>query len=308
MSQHLADIRKAAVNGLELAYQCFGEPEHPTLLLVMGLGAQLQTWPSGFCQLLADSGYYVIRFDNRDCGQSSSFAQAGLPDLAAIMQGRPPALPPAYRLEDMADDAFALLDHLGIDQCHLAGASMGGMIVQLMALRQPQRLLSLMPIMSSSGDPTLPPPTPAAQAILLTPAPEPLAENTFVPFMIEGWRVLCGAALPFEEVRIRALVISTFRRGYNPTGVARQFAAILLDGDRTARLAGIKTPTLVIHGTQDPLLRPEAGRAIASAIPNAGFLAIEGMGHDIPQACWSQITSGMQQLMRSAPPFRDRTL
>lgn len=301
MSQHLADIRKAAVNGLELAYQCFGHPERPVLLLVMGLGAQMQTWPSGFCQRLADSGYYVIRFDNRDCGQSSSFAQAGLPDLAAIMQGKPPATPPAYRLDDMADDAFALLDHLDIDQCHLAGASMGGMIVQLMALRQPLRLLSLMPIMSSSGDPTLPPPTPTAQAILLTPAPEPLAENTFIPFVIEGWRVLCGDALPFEEARIRALATSTFRRGYNPAGVARQLAAILLDADRTSRLAGIKTPTLVIHGTEDPLIRPEAGRALASAIPHAGFLAIEGMGHDIPQVRWPQITSGMLQLMNSVP-------
>ncbi len=300
MNSRHTDIRMARVNNVDLAYQCFGDPAQPALLLVMGLGAQMQTWPEGFCRQLADQGYYVIRFDNRDCGQSSALDNAGLPDIAALMRGESPAMPLPYQLADMADDALGLLNYLGIRQAHVAGASMGGMIIQHMAFRQPNRLMSLIPIMTTSGDPSLPPPTPIAQAVLLTPAPVPLHELTFVPFCVQGWRVLCGAELPFEETRIRELAQSTFRRGYNPTGIARQFAAMLMDGDRTQRLGAIKTPTLVIHGRADPLISPQAGQAVANAIPGAQLALIDGMGHDIPQARWESIVGKMSGFMAQA--------
>ncbi len=300
MNSRQTDIRMARVNNVDLAYQCFGDSAQPVLLLVMGLGAQMQTWPEGFCQRLAEQGYYVIRFDNRDCGQSSSLDNAGLPDIGALMRGDSPTMPLPYGLDDMADDAFALLDYLQIKRAHVAGASMGGMIIQHMSLRQPDRLISLMPIMTTSGAPSLPLPTPTAQAVLLTPAPVPLHEHTFVPFCVQGWRVLCGADLPFEEPRIHELAQSTFRRGYNPAGIARQFAAILMDGDRTHRLGAIKTPTLVIHGSADPLILPQAGQAVANAIPGAQFELIDGMGHDIPQARWESIVGKMRAFMAKA--------
>ncbi|MCW9052424.1 MAG: alpha/beta fold hydrolase [Motiliproteus sp.] len=277
----------ATANGIDIAYQSFGEEQHPCILLIMGLGSQMQTWHDGFCSRLADCGYRVVRFDNRDCGQSSVLDNQGVPNLGAILKGQHQPL--AYTLKELARDAIGLLDFLHIERAHVVGASMGGMIAQLLAIDWPKRLHTLTAIMSSSGRHGLPGPTPEAQKVLFTPPPLNLTEETFVPFFVNNWRVVAGNKLPFEEDRIRELASSTWQRGYHPTGIARQFAAMVMDGDRTQRLAKVGTPTLVIHGGEDPLIPPDCGRDIADAVPGAQFHLIEGMGHDFPISCWDEL-------------------
>ncbi len=278
---------RANVEGIEIAYQSFGEDHQPCILLIMGLGSQMQTWHDDFCIRLAGCGYRVVRFDNRDCGQSSLLDANGIPNIGAILSGQHPAL--AYSLKEMARDAIGLLDSLHIDRAHVVGASMGGMIAQLLAIDWPRRLFTLTVLMSSTGRPGLPGPTPEAQKILFTPPPLNLNQDSFVPFFINNWRVVAGDKLPFEEARIRDLAVSTWQRGYHPAGIARQFAAMAMTGDLKPRLAGVTTPSLVIHGAEDPLIPPACGRDIAAGIPGAHFQLIDGMGHDLPECCWDEI-------------------
>ncbi len=240
----------------------------------------MQTWHDEFCSKLADCGYCVVRFDNRDCGQSSVLDNCGVPNLGAILKGLHQPL--GYSLKDMAQDAIGLMDFLGIERAHVVGASMGGMIAQLMAIDWPKRLNTLTAIMSSSGRAGLPGPTPEAQKVLFTPPPINLTEENFVPFFINNWRVVAGDKLPFEETRIRELAFSTWRRGYHPTGIARQFAAMVMDGDRKPRLTGVGVPSLVIHGSEDPLIPLACGQDIADATPGAPFPSVAGMGLDFP--------------------------
>ena len=281
----------AIVNDIEIAYQSFGDEQHPCILLIMGLGSQMQTWPDGFCTRLAECGYRVVRFDNRDCGQSSVMDKGGVPNLGAILKGQ--HLPLPYTLKDMAVDSIGFLDFLHVEKAHIVGASMGGMIAQLIAINWPKRLHTLTTIMSSTGRPGLPGPTPAAQKVLFTPPPLNLTEETFVPFFVDNWRVVAGDKLPFEEVRIRELATTTWQRGYHPTGIARQFAAMVTDGDRTSRLASVGVPTLSIHGSEDPLIPPPCGQDIADSIPGAQFHLVEGMGHDFPESCWDELIGTM---------------
>ncbi len=281
--------RFADVNGQRLCYETFGAERDPALLLIMGLGAQMILWDDEFCATLAARGFYVIRFDNRDIGRSSSVAGPVSVDLPALMmmamQGKP--IPSPYKLSDMAADAAALLEHLGIDAAHVAGASMGGMIAQEMAMHSPDRVKTLISIMSTTGAPGLPVPTPEAAAVLM--APPPTTREAYIAAFGRNWRVLRAGSFPDDEAKDAARAARMWDRGVNSAGAARQLLAIFASGDRTQRLAGVKAPTLVIHGAPDPLVRVEAGRATAAAIPGATLLVLPTMGHALPMAIWPDV-------------------
>ena len=270
-------------NGISLEYDTFGDPGNPALLLVMGLGAQMTLWDPAFCQLLADKGFHVIRFDNRDAGLSQS---VDVPfDAAAVMAGDPSSAP--YRLWDMADDAAALLTELGIDKAHVVGASMGGMIVQELLIKHADRLLSACSIMSTTGDPSVGQSTPEAMAALQAPPPQTADEAG--ESAVRANRAIGSSGFPFDEDRIRANGRAAFERARNPLGFVRQFAAIMASGDRTEGLRAVKVPTLVVHGEIDPLLNVSGGKATAAAIPDSRLVVIPGMGHDLPMPAWPQI-------------------
>ncbi|GAA3431658.1 alpha/beta fold hydrolase [Kutzneria kofuensis] len=275
-------------NGITLEYDTFGDPADPALLLVMGLGAQMTAWDPGLCQLLVDKGFHVIRFDNRDAGLSQSFDDHPV-DAAAVMAGDASSAP--YKLADMADDAAALLAELGIDRAHVVGASMGGMIVQELLIRHPDRLLSACSIMSTTGDTTVGASTPEAMAALQAPPPQTAEEAGEAA--VRASRVIGSTGFPFDEERVRAAGKASFERARRPMGFVRQFAAIIASGDRTEGLRSVTVPTLVIHGEADPLLNVSGGKATAAAIPNSRLLVIPGMGHDLPAPAWPQIVDAI---------------
>ncbi|MFX0045032.1 MAG: alpha/beta fold hydrolase [Candidatus Hermodarchaeota archaeon] len=266
------------VGDIEIVYDTFGDPSAPPLLLIMGLGSQMILWDDAFCKALAAQGFWVIRFDNRDVGLSSKLDDAGTPDAFALMQGKAVEVP--YKLSDMAADAVGLLDALKIDSAHVAGASMGGMIAQTMAINYPERVRTLTSIMSSTGDPNLPQPKPEAVSILVATPPSDRDEN--IDYSLQVWRTLHGPKFPLDEEYVRERSARAYDRSYYPEGTGRQLAAILASGSRKEALKKLKTPTLVIHGDADPLMPVEGGRDTAEAIPGAELLIIEGMGHSIP--------------------------
>jgi pimeloyl-ACP methyl ester carboxylesterase len=279
---------QVTANGITLEYDTFGDAGQPALLLVMGLGAQMTTWDPALCKLLADKGFYVIRFDNRDIGLSQALDDLPV-DAAAVLAGDGSSAP--YRLSDMADDAAALLTELGIDQAHVVGASMGGMIVQELLIGHEDRLLSACSIMSTTGDPAVGHSTPEARAALQAPAPQTAAEAGEAS--IRATRVIGSPGFPFDEDRARANGIAAFERSRRPMGFLRQFAAIMASGDRTEALRSVTTPTLVIHGEADPLLNVSGGKATAAAIPDSRLLIVPGMGHDLPIQAWPQIVDAI---------------
>lgn len=270
-------------NGITLEYDDAGDPSAPPVLLIMGLGAQMTLWPAELVDALVARGFRVIRFDNRDIGLSTKFDRAGLPDLAqlmmAMMSGR--AFAPPYTLSDMAADAVALLDALSIPAAHIVGASMGGMIAQLVAAEHPARVRSLTSIMSTTGNPSLPPAKPEALAVL-TGRPMTADRDTLVAHGIRTAQVIGSPAYPPDPERLRTRVEREVDRSVSPAGAMRQMAAVLADGDRRTRLGRITAPTTVIHGDADPLVRVEGGRDTAAAIPGAELLILPGMGHDLP--------------------------
>jgi pimeloyl-ACP methyl ester carboxylesterase len=275
---------------LRICYDTFGHPRDPAVLLIMGLGAQMILWDEDFCEQLAGRGLHVIRFDNRDAGRSSSLAdQAVHVDFSALMmramQGLPIRAP--YTLADMARDAAAVLDHLGLPAAHIVGASMGGMIAREMAISLPARVLSLTSIMSTTGAPGLPGPLPEAAAVLM--APPQTTQDTYIAAFCRSWRVLRAGSFPADEARDPARAVRMWERGTNPAGTGRQMLAIFASGDRTARLAGVSVPTLVIHGTVDPLVSVQGGRATAAAIKGARLLEIPTMGHALPMVLWPEV-------------------
>jgi len=276
-------------NGIEICYESQGDPSHPPLLLVMGLGGQLVRWPAAFRDELEGRGYYLIYFDNRDVGQSTHFHEAGAPDMAAIFasaaSGEKPSV--AYTLDDMADDAEALLTALEIERAHVLGASLGGMIAQALAIRHPQRVRSLTSIMSTTGNPEVPPGKPDVMARLML--PPPTSRDEAIERSVETDRVIGSQVFPFEEEIFRQRAALAYDRGFDPIGAARQMAAIAAHGDRREGLAGLRMPALVIHGTDDLLVMPEGGRDTAAAIPNAELVMIEGMAHDLPSAVHGRI-------------------
>jgi pimeloyl-ACP methyl ester carboxylesterase len=276
----------ARANGIDIAYDSFGDPADPTVLLVMGLGSQLIHWRPEFCQAIADRGFHVVRFDNRDMGESTRFD--GAVDIAAMLAARgagEPATVP-YLLTDMAADAVGLLDHLGVEQAHLFGVSMGGMIVQTIAIEHPARVATLTSVMSTTGDPDVGAPTAEAMAILL--GPPPRTRDELQDAAVRNAEVFGSPGL-YDEDELRASAGAAWDRGYNPQGTARQLAAILASGSRSLGLAGVEAPTLVIHGTEDTLVQPSGGERTAEVVPDAKLVVIEGMGHDLARPLWPQI-------------------
>jgi pimeloyl-ACP methyl ester carboxylesterase len=271
-------------NGISLEYDTFGEATNPALLLVMGLGAQMITWDADFCQLLADRGFHVIRFDNRDIGLSQALDDLPV-DAAAVLSGDASSAP--YKLSDMADDAAALLTELGIERAHVVGASMGGMIVQELLIGHADRLLSACSIMSTTGDPAVGHSTPEAMAALQAPPPQTAAEAGEAA--IRAAKVIGSTGFPLDEDDLRARGVAAFERSRRPMGFLRQLAAILASGDRTERLRSVRVPTLVIHGAADTLLNVSGGEATAAAIPDARLQIVPGMGHDLPRGAWPEI-------------------
>ena len=276
---------KTKANGIEIEYDSFGNNEAQAVLLISGLGTQMIRWSETFCQMLADQGYRVIRFDNRDAGLSTHFDSASMPDLAAIAdavsRGETPNV--QYTLFDMANDAVGLLDSLRITRAHVVGRSMGGMIAQLMASEHGERVLSLVSIMSSTGNHDLPGASPAVMAAMTSPAPHPLKdEQGYLAHCVAFSQTIAGRGYPFDESAQRDQALAEVKRAYNPNGFWRQLAAIAATGDLRERLANITAPTLVLHGSDDPLVPAEAGKDTAAHIQGAQLLIVEGMGHDLP--------------------------
>jgi pimeloyl-ACP methyl ester carboxylesterase len=271
--------------GVELCIETFGRAGDPLLVLVMGVGTQMIGWDERLCERLAGAGLQVVRFDNRDIGRSTWLTAAGRPDLGAVAGGEDATL--AYTLSDMAEDVVGLLDALGAARAHVAGASMGGMVAQVLAIEHGERVLSLISIMSSTGAPGVGQATPEAVEALLAPVPSDRAG--YIEAGVPGALVIGSPGL-VDEQRVRRRRAIAFDRGQNPDGFVRQMAAILADGDRTARLAAITAPTLVIHGEADVLIDSSGGRATAAAIPGAELVLIPGMAHDLPPALWPAIT------------------
>ncbi len=268
----------AKVGDIEIAYDTFGDPSGPPLLLISGLGSQMILWNDDFCKQLASEGYWVIRFDNRDVGLSTKFDDAGLPNILALVSGKAVEVP--YRISDMATDAVGLLDFLKIGAAHVVGASMGGMIAQSIAIHYPERIRTLTSIMSSTGNPNLPQPEPEVASILVTRPPSERAE--YIDYSLEIWRILNGPKFPIDEQLVRERSGRAFDRSYYPYGTGRQLAAILASGSRNDALKDVRTPTLIIHGDEDPLIPVEGGIDTAETIPGAELMIIEGMGHTIP--------------------------
>ncbi len=289
-------MRTTRVGEIELAYETFGSAQDPPLLLVMGLATQMIGWPDELCRMLAGRGLYVIRFDNRDVGLSTHLDSAGAPDVLAVMGGDRSGVP--YGLADMADDAAGLLDALGLDAAHVVGASMGGMIAQLMVLRHPRRVRSLTSIMSTTGDPAVGTPAEAAIGVLL--APPATDRESAVQRAVVAFRVVGSPGVEFDEAGVRERAGLAFDRAHDPAGVARQMAAVLTTPDRTADLAGVAVPTLVVHGAQDPLVGVSGGRATAAAVPGAELLVVEGMGHDLPRAVLPELADRIGALAARA--------
>lgn len=291
-----------ASNGIGLEAEAFGDPLNPCILLVMGLGMQLTAWPEPFCRSLVEQGFYVIRFDNRDAGLSTDFEKFGRPALPVAFFKKFIGLTPRshYTLEDMAADTIGLLDAMGIARAHVVGASMGGMIVQTMAIKYPERLLSMTSIMSTTGARNLPMPSTRARRVLMRPpnkAATPQTEqgmNLLVDQYVDTFSVIGSQkylpGTPSEIQVFRNRLADNIRRSYRPWGVARQMAAILASPDRTPALRRVKVPSLVIHGLDDPLVPLACGQATAKAIPGARMEIIGDMGHDLPEALWPRIT------------------
>jgi pimeloyl-ACP methyl ester carboxylesterase len=281
-----SEEKKVAVNGIEINYDTFGDPSNPPMLLIMGLGMQMIRWDEDFCKMLAEQGFWVIRFDNRDVGFSSHMDSAGIPDIPKLMTGAAVEVP--YKLIDMAKDAVGLMDALKIEQAHIVGISMGGMIAQTIAIHYPERVLTLTSMSSSTGDPQLPPPTPEAQVLLFAPR-NPEGREAYIDQQLETWTTLAGPNFPLDEARTREAAGRSYDRGLNPAGFARQFAAILASGSRKEALQSLQMPTLVTHGTADPLIPVQAGYATAEAIPGSKLEIIEGMGHENPPEIWTHM-------------------
>ena len=274
-------MTKVAANGIEIAYDEHGPTSGPAILLIMGLATQYIAWPEALCESLAGHGFRVIRFDNRDVGLSTKVENSRPVDLIQAFQralrGEPVEAP--YTLRDMAADALGLMDALGIRKAHMVGASMGGMIAQILAGEHAERTRSLVSIMSSSGDPGLPPARQEAIAAIL--APRPSDRERAIAHAMNIYRVIGSPGFPTSDEELRARVSRSIDRSYYPAGIARQFVAVLASGSRVEMLKRIRVPTLVIHGADDPLVPVEAGKHTAATIPGAKLRIVDGMGHDL---------------------------
>jgi pimeloyl-ACP methyl ester carboxylesterase len=285
-------ISKAASGDLKLYYEDMGDIDDPPVLLIMGLGAQLLLWRTEFCERLVGQGLRVIRYDNRDVGLSSktehhSSGQPLTTRLARSWLGLRSSA--AYTLEDMADDAAAVLDHLDIKRAHIVGASMGGMIAQVFAARFAERAISLGIIFSSNNSPLLPPPAPRALLALLKGPPPDSPREIIIDNAVRVSNIIGSPRYRIPDAQVRAEAAEGYDRNYYPQGIARQFSAILGSGSLARYDRRIVAPTVVIHGRADKLMRPFGGRAIARAINGARLVLFDGMGHDLPQQLWDRV-------------------
>ena len=286
MAEQFCDVGR----GITLCYETFGDPATPPVVLIMGLATQMIGWPEEFCEQLSDRGFYVVRFDNRDSGRSTQ------------IPGRPPPLgqlvrrridPVLYTLSDMADDALGLIRALEIEPAHVVGASMGGMIAQTLAAEHPESVRTLVSIMSNTGSRWTGQPALGLYRYLLRQAPDD--REGFIDHLDTVFAAIGSRGLPRDQERVRDIAARSYDRGHDPAASGRQLGAITASGNRTAALRRITAPTLVIHGTDDKLVRPSGGRATTRAIPGAKLMKVEGMGHDLPSAAWPQLIGAIAQ-------------
>jgi pimeloyl-ACP methyl ester carboxylesterase len=295
--QQFSDEKMAPANGIELCYQEMGDPDGEPLLLVMGLATQMIAWDEDFCAMLAERGFRVVRFDNRDIGRSTRSKAAGVAGKLDMVLGRRGTAP--YLLRDMAADTFGLMDHLGIDSAHVVGASMGGMIAQTTAIERPERVRSITSIMSTTGSRRVGHPSYRTFGLLL--GRPPREREAAIERVIKTFKTIGSPGYPFEEERVRRIAGRSFDRGHSEAGIARQLHAITASGDRTPGLRKLNLPALVIHGKNDVLVNPSGGRATAKAIPNARLKLVEGMGHDLPRALWPTFVEEIAATAARAP-------
>ncbi len=288
----------AAVNGIEICFETFGDPAHPTLLLVNGLGSQLLGWDEGFCRQLAGRGHHVVRFDNRDVGLSTWFDEVAYDFAAgfAAFRQRAPVVAP-YTLSDMAADAVGVLDHLGVEQAHVVGMSMGGMIAQTVAIDFPGRVASLCSIMSSTGEREVGKPTPEANAALL--AKPPKTRHDAIELAVANAKVL-GSPSHFDAARVAAVAAAAYDRGFHPIASARHLLAVWQSGSRLDGLRSLSMPTLVIHGRCDPLIQLDGGLRTAEVIAGADLLVLGDMGHDLAPPLWDRVVDALSGLVGRA--------
>lgn len=285
---------RVTANGIQIEYETFGSSSNEPLLLIIGVSAQMILWDDDLCKNLAGHGYYVIRYDNRDVGLSTKFEEAGIPNVIKIYEKlmRKETVMPPYTIVDMADDGVGLLTALGIQKAHICGMSMGGMIAQAIAIRYPSRIQSLISIYSTTGNPDLPQGKPEVIGLLLTPPPKEREAN--IEHTMRIFKTIRGSGFPFNEKWHHKISAECYDRCFYPQGVVRQVVAIMTQDNRESALASIKVPTLVIHGTEDPLVPVEGGKATAKAIPGAQLILIEGLGHDMPHGgAWPQIVEAI---------------
>lgn len=285
---------EAEVNDITIAYETIGSDKDRPLLLIAGLSSQMVTWPDEFCSRLAAAGHFVIRFDNRDCGLSTKIESGGVPDVEALMVARQQGQPidPPYTLSDMAADAVGLLDRLGLNRVHVCGLSMGGMIAQVMAAEFSDRVASLISMMSTTGKPDLPGPTAEAMAAMVS--TPPWERNSYIRYLTGVYRAFAGGSEAFDEDVSNTIAAQAYDRSFYLMGFPRQMAAIIASGSREEMLAHVTAPTLVIHGTSDPLVSSDHGRATARAVPGAGLVLIEQLGHGLAfPSLWDEIISAI---------------
>jgi pimeloyl-ACP methyl ester carboxylesterase len=285
--------------GISLCYERFGNEADPPMLLIMGLGTQMIGWPDEFCAQLAERGFHVIRFDNRDIGRSTRIK--GPPPTPRQLTTRK-IEPVLYTLSDMARDAVNLLDQLNLAPAHIVGASMGGMIAQTVAAQHPNATRSLVSIMSNTGNRWKGQPHFSIYRYLLRRAPDD--RQGYIEYTTKVFEAIGSRGLPFDKHRVRDMVARSYERGHDPAGAGRQLGAIIASGDRTAELRTIRVPTLVIHGSKDRMVAKSGGAATARAIPNARLMVIDGMGHDLPEAAWPQLVAAIADHAHAA----DRTV